>query len=414
MSVSDNVLLNFLKVFRCARRNGPIVPQPSPTCPAHDPVEEFLVHLYGIVFETIVVIVRFLHLSDFAVPLAVCVRRFLVFFRLAKPYCCLDGHCIPYSLVNVSDPDFSTAWYDPTKLFKPTDRFDGPRNVHFAMLCAKLAYEHPDIIRDVVARWGWTWHERFQSPRRDRRLEDRYETSAFVISNEHCVLVVFRGTMPLSLIQWRTDFTLGWEDLDNPPRRVHGGFHRALKDRADRTGDVSIREAIDQVLQGLSDKSIFITGHSMGAALTSVYAHGLDEALRGRVKGVFTFAQPRVGNEGYRDFFDRHYGKKCLRFVNSGDIVPQVPPYRFGYRHHAGERFITGVSGRIVDDPEEICIERENHEDWWFVISLYKMAYSFFAGRFLRLFTRIALGFVTCLSDHFPGDYERPLRRAAL
>jgi Lipase (class 3) len=78
-----------------------------------------------------------------------------------------------------------------------------------------------------------------------------------------------------------------------------------------------------------SAPSIAVTGHSLGAALVTLYA--LDNALNDRIKNptIYTFASPRVGDASFARAFDE-LGLTSWRVANELDIVPRVP---LGYTH---------------------------------------------------------------------------------
>jgi hypothetical protein len=75
--------------------------------------------------------------------------------------------------------------------------------------------------------------------------------------------------------------------------------------------------------------SIAVTGHSLGAALATLYV--LDNALTERVHNpsIYTFASPRVGDSTFAQAFNA-LGLTSWRIDNLPDIVPQVP---LGFTH---------------------------------------------------------------------------------
>lgn len=91
--------------------------------------------------------------------------------------------------------------------------------------------------------------------------------------------------------------------------RVHSGFKTAL-------------EEVWNVLQPeiarlqTQDVKIWLTGHSLGAALATLAADRLPD-----VQGLYTFGSPRLGD---RDF-QAHFRVPAYRVVNGDDIVPTVP-----------------------------------------------------------------------------------------
>jgi len=78
--------------------------------------------------------------------------------------------------------------------------------------------------------------------------------------------------------------------------------------------------------------SLVVTGHSLGAALATLYV--LDNAANQKVHNPLacTFASPRVGNRGFVAAYNA-LGLTSWRIVNSQDLVPNLPWDILGYRH---------------------------------------------------------------------------------
>jgi hypothetical protein len=76
---------------------------------------------------------------------------------------------------------------------------------------------------------------------------------------------------------------------------------------------------------------IVVVGHSLGAALATYYA--AENAVLHKIQnpGLWTFASPKVGDQGFVDAFNR-LGLTSWRIVNKQDIVPHLPPGLF-YQH---------------------------------------------------------------------------------
>ena len=92
-------------------------------------------------------------------------------------------------------------------------------------------------------------------------------------------------------------------------------------------------------------KTIWFTGHSLGAALATL---AVDRFGTERVGGLYTFGSPRVGDK----VFQKAFTAPCQRFVNNTDIVVHLPPPTLlaDYAHVGNLRFIDSA-GKIVTDP---------------------------------------------------------------
>jgi hypothetical protein len=93
-------------------------------------------------------------------------------------------------------------------------------------------------------------------------------------------------------------------------------------------------------MKNLADQGcrIWLTGHSLGAALATLAADRFQD-----VQGLYTFGSPRVGDRQ----FQKNFQLRAYRVVNGDDIVARVPPKGI-YRHVGALKFIDH-QGRIDD-----------------------------------------------------------------
>ncbi len=197
---------------------------------------------------------------------------------------------------------------------------------------AELSYAEPDLIEETVIReWGY-----------DRcHFLDGGGTQVYLASSDDCVVVCFRGTEINAIEDWVTDADLA---LVRGPMdgMVHAGFYNALSD---------VWQLIDRQLNRLDQhgrKSVFLTGHSLGAALAALAAARWHDLGR-RVKAVYTFGQPRTGDETFARNFNFEYKAAAFRVVNHNDLVTRIPPRSLGYSHLGTLQYITS-DGQLVDD----------------------------------------------------------------
>ena len=146
------------------------------------------------------------------------------------------------------------------------------------------------------------------------------------------IIVAFSGTDAVSKKNWIEDF----EFLMIPyPRcrgcKVHSGFYLTMM-----TVIGQIKEFAAALLSTNPTAKIFVTGHSLGAALASLTIAELssDEAFQPSMitTGQYVFGSPRIGNDNFADW----YASKCaLTFrVNHGqDPVSHVPLQVMGFHH---------------------------------------------------------------------------------
>jgi len=189
--------------------------------------------------------------------------------------------------------------------------------------------------------------------------------------------LVLRGTN--NLMDWLTDIRAipaGWAGHGN----VHKGFAKALTLIWDK-----VSTSLDKNVP--SDCPLFITGHSLGAALATLAA-----SLR-PPRALYTFGSPRVGD---KDFGETLSGVKNFRVVNNRDAVTTVPPpLPF---HHVGELHYITHEGGMLTNPDDDTVARDR---------LKRDRISIFSGDLRRFFTDAPEPF----ADHAPVNYVAHLER---
>jgi len=156
----------------------------------------------------------------------------------------------------------------------------------------------------------------------------------YVLETERANIIVFRGTQTTA--EWINNLRSQQRPLDLPGVRaplgwVHGGFLR-MSDNI-QPSPLEIAATLDP------SKPCYITGHSLGSALATLWAFRLALRLPELAEQirVFSFGGPRVGDETfaktYSDVLPNTY-----RIVNLTDSVPLVPGPTMG-RHflHVGK-----------------------------------------------------------------------------
>jgi triacylglycerol lipase len=142
--------------------------------------------------------------------------------------------------------------------------------------------------------------------------------------NENDIIITCRGTQP-------TESNDLIADADSIPKRhgrgfVHEGFRREAR---------KILPLIFNYIKQYPNRKIWLTGHSLGAAMATYITQEL-EYVNFNTAMLFTYGSPRVGSYDYvEDIKTEHH-----RFVNCNDIVTTVPPVEFGYRHHGNLHYI--------------------------------------------------------------------------
>jgi hypothetical protein len=154
--------------------------------------------------------------------------------------------------------------------------------------------------------------------------------------------VSIRGTQ--TAIDWEHDLEAAFEPYGfvEGAGDVHLGFHSVYK---------TLRDSIIAGLQEAASDCdrVFVTGHSLGAALAVLAAPDLAlNTQKKQIPALLTFAGPRAGMLRFHGFFN-HLIPICYRVVASGDVVPQVPFFfpPLLYEHVGAEVKVDGGQ----DDP---------------------------------------------------------------
>jgi len=225
-------------------------------------------------------------------------------------------------------------------------------NASNALLTAEasqLAYENPREIENTVTNhWGLS---------KFHYLE-REDSQCFIAGNDDLLLVAFRGTQPDDLRDWMTDVDL--KPVQFPGGgQVHEGFFRAL--------NLVWRDIVAIIAAEQTEaQSLWITGHSLGAALATLATARFRLEQDKPVNGLYTFGSPRVGDREFAMRFNADFRNRAFRYVNNNDVVTRVPMRQFDYSHvgtflyydttgalqsdlHWWNRFLETVKGEIGD-----------------------------------------------------------------
>lgn len=144
---------------------------------------------------------------------------------------------------------------------------------------------------------------------------DRDGAQAYLIQNNSHRILSFRGTE----ITQPSDVVADLKASKNKSES-HGRVHRGFKGELDKLWK-EIKQEVDK-----GTLPLYITGHSLGAAMATLAAGRLAH----QVRALITFGSPRVGNRTFvKNLFVEHY-----RVVNNNDAVTKVPLWIMGYRHH--------------------------------------------------------------------------------
>jgi predicted lipase len=168
------------------------------------------------------------------------------------------------------------------------------------------------------------------------------------------VIIAFRGT--INQPNWHSNVQFSFTDFitENyqiPKVQVHKGFWRAY---LEVRGEVLL--TIKAMLASYSQLKIFVTGHSLGAALATLCAADIRLSLpisNSNIQ-VLVYASPRVGNKMFASVY-ASLGMRTERVTFLGDPVGQIPPRIAGYVHVGTEKY-------LFRDKFYTCVEADDLE----------------------------------------------------
>jgi predicted lipase len=140
------------------------------------------------------------------------------------------------------------------------------------------------------------------------------------------ICVVFRGSESKS--DWYYDLSLFKVKLHDDVY-VHGGFHKQLHNE---NMYESVNNELINVLADYPEYEVYVTGHSLGGALSTLYGYELSKTIRNNIT-VVSFASPRVGNTPFRREFDSRPNLTHYRITHNRDMVTAAPNVNY---YHVG------------------------------------------------------------------------------
>ncbi|MFZ6875898.1 lipase family protein [Undibacterium sp. Di27W] len=191
---------------------------------------------------------------------------------------------------------------------------------------ARLAYWHYEEGGQVLSHFqGILKQAQFTEPALllDTRsnVGKRSSTQGFAVSKGDTAYVAFSGTQPDDPTDILID-GLFWPVAWQGDGLVHDGFLRAYE---------SIAGQLHAWLEQAQASRVYITGHSLGAAVATLAAALLPDSR------LVTFGSPRVGNAAFAAMFKN---RVVDRYVHCADIVTILPPESEYYEHLHGMHYL--------------------------------------------------------------------------
>ena len=230
--------------------------------------------------------------------------------------------------IETKDPGVPLKATPAPQLFRPgTREFDLNQASIMAWLSYIAYYKRPDgtpdmeRIRSELAPWGPIQVEPI----------DAHPVQGFIIKGRGFAVVVFRGSDERD--DWLDNFEAMYigntkhvglgrpaqlrhqKMIKEPKHDLHAGFYQQF---------TKAHDGVLSQLKGYEKSKVWFTGHSLGGALTTIFArdfharHGFEDV------GVYTFGAPRPGSRNLANYFvDNKIPAYRVEF--GADPVPTLP-----------------------------------------------------------------------------------------
>ena len=194
-----------------------------------------------------------------------------------------------------------------------------PEQAAFFARCSEAAYLDEKEGKATFKKMGF-----------DATFIDNDGSQAYWLVNDEDLIIVCRGTQP-------TEFKDIAADLKAIPVASSTGIGKL---------HVGFKESVDDIWSDVVDlahaygktRTVWCTGHSLGAAMATILAYRLQRADNmPSPQALFTYGSPRCGDKEYIKGMEAT-GLLAYRFVNNADIVARVPLWPFD--HLAGSMYI--------------------------------------------------------------------------
>ncbi|MCL6457830.1 MAG: lipase family protein [Gorillibacterium sp.] len=187
------------------------------------------------------------------------------------------------------------------------------RAIFLAAICGQTYAQFTNTDGSFVVPLNYSICQTIQA----KSISNVWERFGFIIESPQEIIIAFRGTS--STTDWISDIIASQKRF----KYIKEGCltHRGFTDIY-----ASARSGIISALTSLSpDKALYITGHSLGAALATLCAIDIAANTTFSSPNLFTFGSPRVGDPAFKKVFTK-YVQNSYRIANPFDIVTHAPP----------------------------------------------------------------------------------------
>ncbi len=247
-----------------------------------------------------------------------------------------QSDCIEYTLSDLNPNNFSLD-------FREYNR----KNAIFCAQLSNIVYEPEGSIKRFVEELNLKYP---QANYKCQFIQDiETSTEVLIFGNEYFVIVAFRGTKELKDFKTDAKF-LGYKTLvdrinDNRYEYIpigHAGFRKSLmsiirKDKEDLIGKLKVF-INDSIKQQIENIPVFLTGHSLGGALSHMFILPL-KLNKFNYSGGYNFAPPLAiwKDDALKMRADSSIFNVTYDIVNNTDYITRLPMYSRINMGHIGK-----------------------------------------------------------------------------
>jgi triacylglycerol lipase len=234
-----------------------------------------------------------------------------------------------------------------------------------------------DIVSrlDVAATQGLNGSYRPAWPPRDcvellqlEAFESDGPLFGVMYSAEGMLILACRGTTTAREVALDLDaHQVAWAEDVTKELKVHEGFSQLAMYYWDR---------VEQMVRDHPTKTVFVSGHSLGAAVPTLLVHLLALQFPDRKFVGYVFGCPRVGNPAFHDHFQSLSNVYFWRVKNDADLIQDMPMMvtpSFGddphgpnlYYQHAGEEWSFHRNLGSWQKNHAMPCYMAQLDDWW-------------------------------------------------
>ncbi|WP_240479818.1 lipase family protein [Paenibacillus wynnii] len=187
------------------------------------------------------------------------------------------------------------------------------RAIFLAAICGQTYAQFTNADGSFVVPLNYSVSHTIQA----KSISNIWERFGFIIESPDEIIIAFRGTS--STTDWISDMIASQKRFKyiKEDCLTHRGFTDIYS---------TARSGVLSALAKLStDKTLYITGHSLGAALATLCAIDLAANTAHSSPNLYTFGSPRVGDPAFAKVFTM-YVRNSYRIANLFDVVTYAPP----------------------------------------------------------------------------------------